>query len=66
VPGPWFANDHSFYPLARYTLEAKVLSKERYWTGKEAEISPYDLAVGWQELSDQAIVDKISFSWRGR
>ena len=66
VPGPWFAKEHSFYPLARYTLEAKVLSKERYRTGKEAELSPYDLALGWQELSDQAIVDTISFSQRRR
>lgn len=66
APAPWFANEHSFYPLARYTLEAKVLGKERYRTGKEAEISPYDLALGWQELSDQAVVDKISFSQSGR
>lgn len=66
VPSPWVAKKYNFYPLARYTLEAKVLSKERYRTGKETDISPYDLALGWKELSDQAIVDTIKFSQSGR
>lgn len=50
------------YPLATYVLDAKVLSKERYRQGEEARISPWDLALGWQLLSDQKQVDEIEFS----
>jgi hypothetical protein len=66
VPSPWSAYKYSFNPLASYTIEAKVLGKERYRTGKESDLSPYDLALGWQEMSDQAVVDKISISQRRR
>jgi hypothetical protein len=65
-PEPWLAKEHTFYPLASYSIEAKVLGKVRYRKDREAELSPYDLALGWQELSDQAVVDKISFSQRAR
>ena len=66
APSPWVHKGFKFVPLASYTLEAKVLGKERYRSGKEADISPYDLALGWAELSDQAIVDTIKFSQGGR
>ncbi len=53
-------------PLARYELEARVLSKERYRRGPEARLSPYDLALGWRVMSDQAWLDAMSIDQGGR
>src|SRR5262249_44364704 len=39
-------------PLARYEIEARVLSTERYWLWREASLSPVDWAVGWGPMSD--------------
>ena len=55
-------SDLGVYPLATYVIDAKVLSKERYRQGEEARISDWDLALGWQLLSDQKQVDEIEFS----
>lgn len=39
-------------PLADYQIKARILSRETYWLGAFAQISPLDLALGWQEMSD--------------
>jgi hypothetical protein len=53
-------------PLAAYTIEARVLSTERYRFGREAEISPVDFAVGWGAMSDSAVLRQIDITQSGR
>ena len=63
---PFEFKGHKITPLADFALQAKVLAKENYHLGQESELSPVDLALGWGEMSDQAIIDKIQFSQSGR
>jgi hypothetical protein len=46
-------------PLAQFEVEARVLSAERYWLGREADLAPVDLALGWGPMSDQSVLDQI-------
>ena len=58
----WNYGDYNFTAIATFELKAKVLGKERYRFGRESDLSPYDLALGWCKMSDQSIVDKIDIS----
>jgi hypothetical protein len=58
--------DFSLQPRARFYLEARVLSAERYRMGISADLAPLDLALGWGLMSDQAIVDQVTISQGAR
>lgn len=49
-------------PLAQFEVEARVLGKKRYRSGRESDLSPVDLALGWGPMSDQAVLDHIDIS----
>jgi hypothetical protein len=49
-------------PRARFSLEARVLSRERYYLGSTASLMPIDIAFGWAEMSDTALISKLSIS----
>ncbi|NOT14355.1 MAG: hypothetical protein HOP21_02020 [Methylotenera sp.] len=53
-------------PLANYAVQARVLSREDYAFGTEAELSPTDLALGWGPMSDEAILSQIDISQGNR
>lgn len=53
-------------PLARFSLEARVLSREDYRLDAEAALSPTDLAVGWGPMSDTTVLRDIDISQSGR
>ncbi|MGD8998814.1 MAG: hypothetical protein PVF75_00245 [Granulosicoccaceae bacterium] len=53
-------------PQAEFEITARVLSKENYRFGREAELSPIDLALGWGRMSDQQVLDKFEISQSGR
>jgi len=63
---PFNFKGYKVTPLADFKLEAKVLAKENYHLGEESELSPVDLALGWRQMSDQAVTDQIRFSQSGR
>jgi len=46
-------------PLAQFHIRAKVLSKENYYFGRESELSPVDLALGWGRMSDESVLKSI-------
>jgi len=48
--------------LAKFRIKAKVLSKKNYYTGREADISPTDLALGWGNMSDESVLKKIEIT----
>ena len=58
--------DFVIVKVARFEVTARVLGKERYWIGREAELVPYDLALGWGRMSDTAVLEKVSISQHGR
>jgi len=51
---------------AAFSLRARVLSRENYYLGAEADLSPMDLALGWGAMSDQAVLDRITVTQGGR
>ncbi|WP_428603292.1 hypothetical protein [Sedimenticola sp.] len=63
---PFTLNGYRVTPLAEFSLEARVLGTERYSLGREADLSPVDLALGWGPMSDSAVLSQISISQSGR
>lgn len=53
-------------PLAEFKIRAKVLSREDYSMGREADLSPVDLALGWGRMSDEQVLQHIAISQSGR
>jgi hypothetical protein len=53
-------------PLAGFSLQARVLSREDYALGTEADYSPVDLALGWGPMADPAIDERLTISQSGR
>jgi hypothetical protein len=53
-------------PLAGFRLRAKILSRETYGMGRESELSPIDLALGWGRMSDESVLQHIDISQSGR
>ncbi len=53
-------------PRAVLKIRARVLSREDYRLGTEADLSPLDLALGWGVMSDQAVLDRIEISQGSR
>lgn len=62
----WQRGDYEITSLAEFTLRGLVLGKERYRSGRESDLSPVDLALGWGPMSDQQIVDAFDISQGGR
>jgi hypothetical protein len=53
-------------PLADFRIEARVLGTERYRLGREAKLSPIDLALGWGPMSDSAVLGRLDISQGNR
>lgn len=59
-------DDFSIMPLAGFQLQAKVLSRKRYFWGKESQLAPIDLALGWGRMSDERVLESIEIDQFGR
>ena len=53
-------------PLAGFSLDARVLSREDYSIGREADLSPTDLALGWGRMRDDAVIDRLDIDQSNR
>lgn len=62
----WTEGEYTIEALAEYKIKARVLSRNNYSSGKESDLSPLDLALGWGPMSDQSVIDKIDVSQRNR
>lgn len=62
----WNIEDFRIEALAEYKIKARVLSRNNFSTGKESDLSPFDLALGWGPMSDQNVIDRIEVSQRNR
>ena len=65
-PKSFSFKEYTITPLANFHIEAKVLSKEKYNWGRESDLSPVDLAMGWGKMSDESILDSIDISQSNR
>jgi hypothetical protein len=61
--------------VAYYSIRARVLETKQYFGSPQAKLAPYDVALGWGRMSDQAVLDQLSISmgnrfffyrWKGR
>lgn len=59
-------NGYRITPLATYDLEARLLSRESYRMGREAELSPVDFGIGWGRMSDETVLEQIDISQSNR
>ena len=53
-------------PVEAFTMEARVLSVENYRFGREADLSPTDLAIGWGPMAKEEIIADFQISQRNR
>jgi hypothetical protein len=58
--------NYDITPLAHFHIEARVLSATRYWSDRESQLAPVDLALGWGPMSDSAVLDHISIAQMSR
>ncbi len=62
----WTVGEYTITPLASFYIRARVLGTENYYNDREADLSPIDLALGWDKMSDNKVLDKISISQNHR
>ena len=63
---PFRLDNATVKPLAGFSLQARVLSREDYMLGEETKYSPTDLALGWGPMANPAVSDKLNISQGGR
>lgn len=63
---PLRKNGWKMQPLAKFTVEARVLGKTAYTKDFAATIATYDLALGWATMADPAMLEKFSITQRDR
>lgn len=52
--------------LESYEGSFRVLGREDYHLGREAEFSPTDIAVGWGEMANPQVYEQVDISQRNR
>lgn len=59
-------NGYRLRALAEYALTARVLGREEYRRGREADLSPLDLALGWGPMADESVLASITITQSNR
>ena len=54
--------EYRLKPLARFSLDGRILHRKVYRYDRQAKLVPVDLAVGWGPMSDQAVLDQIKIT----
>lgn len=65
IPTDHDAVEHNGFvlePQAAFRITAKLLSKRRYRWDRLATIAPWDYAMGWGPMSDEALLRKVSIT----
>lgn len=63
---PFVLTAATLQPLAGFSIDARVLSREDYRLGREAGLSPTDLALGWQRMREDAVLSQLRISQSSR
>ena len=64
--GAYAYRGYSITPLEPFQLTGRILSTHSYRSGREAELSPIDLAVGWDEMAKPDNIAQLNISQRNR
>ncbi len=59
-------NGYRIAPLATFDIRARVIASARYRFGRESDLSPVDLVLGWGAMSDTTVLKHFSISQNGR
>ncbi|MFQ3231855.1 hypothetical protein [Reinekea sp.] len=59
-------DEYQITPMAEFEITARILSKKKYTSGRETDLSTYDLALGWGRMSDIDVINEISIRQSGR
>jgi hypothetical protein len=54
------------HPMAGFSVDARVLARRDYRSGREADLSPTDLALGWHRMGEDAVLARLDISQSGR
>lgn len=65
-PTPFEFKGFKFIPIAEFDLKGKILSKHRYFIGRETKLSDTDLAMGWGKMSDENIIKHFKITQGSR
>lgn len=66
------ADDSYYYPgytiasLESFRISGRVLSVRTYNSGREAELSPLDIALGWGGMADLGNINQLELAQRNR
>jgi hypothetical protein len=63
---PFRLKPATLQPLAGFSIDARVLSRQDYRSGRESDLSPTDLALGWGRMRDDAVLARLDVSQSGR
>jgi hypothetical protein len=66
LPAAFSHGAYTITPLARYTVTAVALERERYRFDHNAGLAPVDLALGWGPMSVASVINDLSISQSGR
>ena len=66
LPGAFLHEKYTVTPLAKYSITAVVLSRDRYRFDDAAKLAPVDLALGWGSMSIADVINELSVSQSGR
>lgn len=63
---PFELHGYRITPLARFDIQARVLSRESYHMGRESDLSTTDFMLGWGRMSDETVLQNIEISQSNR
>lgn len=63
---PFELKDGTATPLAGFSIDARVLSRRDYRSGREAAFSPTDLALGWGRMREEPVLARLDISQSSR
>jgi len=66
LPKAFLHERYTVTPLARYSITAVVLSRDRYRFDPAADLAPVDLALGWGSMSIAGVINELKISQSGR
>src|SRR4051812_26563142 len=57
-----YYGEFSLKPLARFSIDARVLHRKVYRFDRWANLVPVDLALGWGAMSNEAVLNRMKIS----
>lgn len=57
---------YEIHKLEQFSVEARILSRKNYNSGREAALSPLDLAIGWGPMAKESVLKMLTVKQRNR